>query len=33
VPVDERPLVIVALKPDATTTRNEILAFYDGKVA
>ncbi|CAG4911909.1 unnamed protein product [Acidocella sp. C78] len=30
---DERPVVIVALKPGASTTREELLAVYEGKVA
>lgn len=30
---DERPLLIVVKKPGAELTRDELLAFYDGKVA
>jgi fatty-acyl-CoA synthase len=30
---DERPLLLVQLKKDAGVTREELLAFYDGKVA
>ena len=30
---DERPIVAVALKPGAEVTRDELLKFYDGKVA
>jgi 3-(methylthio)propionyl---CoA ligase len=30
---DERPLLIVVKKPDAQVTREELLAFYDGKIA
>ncbi len=30
---DERPVVIVALKPNAQVTRDELLAFYQGKTA
>ena len=30
---DERPLLVVVRKPDATLTRDELLAFYKGKVA
>ncbi len=30
---DERPLLIVARKPGASVTREEMLAFYEGKVA
>jgi fatty-acyl-CoA synthase len=30
---DERPLLIVALKPGAQVTREELLAFYEGKIA
>ena len=30
---DERPVVVVVTKPDATVTREELLAFYDGKLA
>ncbi len=29
---DERPLLIVVKKPDAVATREEILAFYEGKI-
>jgi len=29
----ERPLLVVVRKPDATVTKEELLAFYDGKVA
>lgn len=28
----ERPILVVAKKPDATLSREELLAFYDGKV-
>ena len=30
---DERPLLIVSLKPDATASKEDLLAFYDGKIA
>ena len=30
---DERPLLIVVKKPDQEVTREQLLAFYDGKVA
>jgi 3-(methylthio)propionyl---CoA ligase len=30
---DERPLLIVVPKPGASPTRDEILAFYDGRIA
>jgi len=30
---DERPLLIVTKKPGAEVTRDELLAFYDGKIA
>ena len=30
---DERPVVIVALKPGASATREELLSVYEGKVA
>ena len=30
---DERPIVAVALKPGAAATREELLGFYEGKVA
>ncbi len=30
---DERPLLVVVKKPGATLTREEMLSFYDGKVA
>ena len=30
---DERPIVVVALKPDAQLTREELLAFYEDKLA
>ena len=30
---DERPIAVVALKPDAQLTREELLAFYEGKLA
>jgi acyl-CoA synthetase (AMP-forming)/AMP-acid ligase II len=30
---DERPIVIVARKPGAEVTREELLAFYEGKTA
>ncbi|SAL65603.1 long-chain-fatty-acid--CoA ligase [Caballeronia terrestris] len=29
----ERPLIVAVLRPDATLTRDELLAYYDGKVA
>ncbi|HEX3138604.1 MAG TPA: 3-(methylthio)propionyl-CoA ligase [Rhizobacter sp.] len=30
---DERPLLVVVKKPGATLTRDELIAFYDGKIA
>jgi fatty-acyl-CoA synthase len=30
---DERPLLVVVKKPGAEVTREELLAFYDGKIA
>jgi fatty-acyl-CoA synthase len=30
---DERPLLLVVLKPGASATREEILAFYEGRIA
>jgi len=30
---DERPLLVVVKKPGAQVTREELLAFYDGKIA
>ncbi len=30
---DERPLLVVARKPGAQVTREELLAYYDGKIA
>jgi acyl-CoA synthetase (AMP-forming)/AMP-acid ligase II len=30
---DERPLLVVVKKPDAQVTRQDILHFYDGKIA
>jgi fatty-acyl-CoA synthase len=30
---DERPLLVVVRKPGATVTREELLAFYDGRIA
>jgi len=30
---DERPLLVVMLKPGASATREDILAFFDGKIA
>jgi fatty-acyl-CoA synthase len=30
---DERPIVVVACKPGQEVTREELLAFYEGKVA
>ncbi|WP_434632778.1 3-(methylthio)propionyl-CoA ligase [Chromobacterium sp. CV08] len=30
---DERPLMVVALKPGASATRAELLAFFEGKIA
>jgi 3-(methylthio)propionyl---CoA ligase len=29
----ERPLLVVVKKPDATLTRDEMLAFFDGRIA
>jgi len=29
---DERPLMVVVKKPDASVTKEELLAFYDGKI-
>lgn len=29
----ERPLIVAVLKPDATVTREELLAHFEGKVA
>jgi fatty-acyl-CoA synthase len=29
---DERPLLVVVKKPDANVTREELLAFYEGKI-
>ena len=29
---DERPLLVVVRKPDSAVTRDELLAFYDGKI-
>ena len=31
--VDERPLLVVVKKPHAELTREELLKFYDGKIA
>jgi len=30
---DERPLLLVVRRPDATVTRDELLAFFEGKIA
>jgi len=30
---DERPIVVVVKKPDGQLTREELLAFYEGKTA
>jgi fatty-acyl-CoA synthase len=30
---DERPLLIVVRRPGASLTRDEMLAFYEGKIA
>jgi fatty-acyl-CoA synthase len=30
---DERPLLVVMRKPGSTVTREELLAFYEGKIA
>jgi fatty-acyl-CoA synthase len=30
---DERPLLVVVPKPDATVTREELLAYFDGRIA
>ena len=30
---DERPLLVVVKKPGAALTRDELLAFFDGKIA
>ena len=30
---DERPLLVVVKKPGASVTRDELIAFYDGKIA
>ena len=30
---DERPLLVVVKKPDAQVTRQELIAYYDGKIA
>ncbi|WP_406811603.1 AMP-binding enzyme, partial [Klebsiella aerogenes] len=30
---DERPLLVVVKKPDASLTREELLAFYEGRIA
>jgi 3-(methylthio)propionyl---CoA ligase len=30
---DERPLLIIVLKPNMKATREELIAFYDGKIA
>lgn len=30
---DERPLLLVVTRPDATLTKEEMLAFLDGKIA
>ena len=30
---DERPLVLAVLKPNTTLTRDELIKFFDGKVA
>ncbi len=30
---DERPLLVVTLKPGESVTRDELIAFYDGRIA
>ncbi|UGA39438.1 hypothetical protein JOS77_08050 [Chromobacterium haemolyticum] len=30
---DERPLMVVVLKPEASATVEELLGFYEGKIA
>lgn len=30
---DERPILIIVRRPDSTVTRDELLAFFDGKIA
>jgi fatty-acyl-CoA synthase len=30
---DERPLLVVMRKPGATVTRDDLIAFFDGKIA
>ncbi len=30
---DERPVLVVVKKPDAAVSRDELLAFYEGKIA
>jgi len=30
---DERPIVVVSLKPGAELSREDLLAFYEGKIA
>ncbi|HEX8417446.1 MAG TPA: long-chain fatty acid--CoA ligase, partial [Methylobacterium sp.] len=30
---DERPLLVVVRKPGATVTKEELLAFYEGRIA
>ena len=30
---DERPIVVVTLKPGAHVSREELIAFYEGKIA
>ena len=30
---DERPIVVAIKKPGATVTREELLGFYEGKIA
>ena len=30
---DERPVVVVVLRPEKTLTKDELIAFYEGKIA
>jgi acyl-CoA synthetase (AMP-forming)/AMP-acid ligase II len=30
---DERPLLVIVKKPGAVVTRDELIAFYDGRIA
>lgn len=32
-PADERPIIAVVKKPDCEVSRDELIAFYDGKTA